>query len=1059
MHDTGSLHRSIVEQSPDGLWILDAEGRTLFGNARLATILGRREPELVGLLCADVLDDDGRVQLAAHLDDMRSGHPGQQNLEALMLRPDGTPVWVLVSWTPLRDPDGEVRSWLHRISEYTQRKLLLDTLQDREHQLAAAQSLAHLGSWEWTVGTDTIWWSDELYRIYGLVAGEFAATYDTFLDFLHPEDRPRVEETIRACFAQGDDFAWEGRIVRQDGEHRWLRGLGIVHRGLDGAPLRMNGTAQDITDLIRADQVAAEATRRLHLLQQMAEAANSSSNLAEALESAAGTLTGNSGWDPICVMVRDEATGDLVPLALPLQSDTWLPEPDLALAERCCTSGTVQLAPAPTREDTHTVVAVPVLVGEECVCVIQLLADEVPPDEESQELILQIVDQLSRVAERERNAEELAAARDAAMEASRLKSEFLATMSHEIRTPMNGVIGLNDLLLRTDLDDRQRRLAEALRGAGLTLLGLINDILDLSKIESGKLELEAEDIDIRSVFEQTAAVLAGPAHEKGLELVVACHPDVPVLVSGDSVRLGQILTNLGSNAVKFTDSGEVAIQARVVEEDDDGLVLRVEVNDTGLGISEAERVGLFDAFTQADRSTTRQHGGTGLGLAISQQLVHALGGEIGLESTPGEGSTFWFTARLGHARSDQPDQVSASTYPLRGRRILVVDDNTTSRTVLREQLVAWQGSVVAVATAEEALAQALSAAAARLPFDVVLLDLTLDAVDGLALAARLRASLDSPPPLLLLTRDQPVSESQARAAGITATLTKPIKHSDLYDALLLAVVGEAPARAPRHTRSAPPMGVSVLVVEDNAVNQLVATGLLESLGCRVEVAGNGVEAVDRLEGEHGFDVVLMDCRMPLLDGYDATRAIRARESDMRVPIIAMTASALEGERERCLAAGMDDFLTKPVDPPQLARAIFRWVPATRSSSTPVAESDSSAPTVDPVLDLERVEMLTELVKDGVTFFERTRLSFLSRIDLTLAEIRTAVADSDAERAMASAHQLKGSALNLGLTQVGAAAAAIEAYAETGSVEGIGSLVDGLAQAVVAGVDALVRVGT
>ncbi|WP_309649000.1 response regulator [Nocardioides sp.] len=1054
-----SLQCSIVEHSPDGLWILDGEGRTLFGNARLAEILGRPEQELVGLLCADVLDAVGRVQLEAHLEEMRAGHPGQQNLDALLLRPDGSPVWVLLSWTPLPDPDGVVRGWLHRVSEYTQRKLLLDTLQDREHQLAAAQSLAHLGSWEWTVETDTIWWSDELYRIYGLDPDEFDATYEAFLSFLHPHDRPRVEEAIRDCFAAGEDFSWEGRIVRGDGEIRWLRGLGIVHRNAAGVPLRMSGTAQDISSLMRADQLAAEATRRLHLLQQMAESANRSSNLSSALANAARAIAANTSWDFGFALVRDEATGALVPLDLHDDLVPGVEQPDHALAERCWTSLGVELAPAPGRDATHSLVGVPLVVNGETVCVVGLVADEVPPDVGSQELIRQIVDQLSRVAERERNAEELASARDAAMEASRLKSEFLATMSHEIRTPMNGVIGLNDLLLRTELDTRQRRLAEGLRGAGLTLLGLINDILDLSKIESGKLELEAEDIDIRSAFEQTAAVLAGPAHEKGLELVVACHPDVPVLLNGDSVRLGQILTNLGSNAVKFTDVGEVAIQAVVAGQDDDGLVLRVEVRDTGLGISETQRVGLFDAFTQADRSTTRQHGGTGLGLAISQQLVHAMGGEIGLESTPGEGSTFWFTARLGHARSDRPEQVSASTYPMRGRRILVVDDNTTSRTVLREQLVAWQASVVAVATAEDAVAQTLAAAGAGVPFDVVLLDLTLDAVDGLALAARLRASLDRPPPLLLLTRDQPVSESQARAAGITATVTKPVKLSDLYDALLLAVVGEAPARArsPRRTRSTPPLGVSVLVVEDNAVNQLVATGLLESLGCRVEVAGNGVEAVDRLAGDHGFDVVLMDCRMPLLDGYDATRAIRAREDDVRVPIIAMTASALEGERERCLAAGMDDFLTKPVDPPQLARAIFRWVPAARSS-TSVAESDTS-PVLDPVLDLERVAMLSDLVKDGVSFFERTRMSFLARIDLTLAEIRTAVADEHAEGAMAAAHQLKGSALNLGLTQVGAAAAAVEAYAETGSVEGIGSLVDGLAQAVVTGVDALVRVSS
>ncbi len=1055
------LLRSIVGHSPDGLWILDAQGRTLFANDRLAEILDRPRPGLVDLVVDDLLDEEGRGHWRTHLDDLH-GHPGEQNLDVRLLRPDGTPVWTLVSWTPLPDADGVVRRWLHRVSEDTQRKLLLETVQDREHQLAAAQSLAHLGSWEWALDSGTVWWSEELYRIYGLAPG-VAMTYDGFLDFLHPEDRPRVEEVISAHVADGTDFAWEARIVRVDGEHRWIRGLGSSARDQGGAPVRIRGTAQDITSLVRAGRVAAEATRQLQLLQHMAEAANRASSLTEALESAAAALAGNSGWDPLCVLARDPA-GDLTPLPLTLpesRDPDRLPTPDLTLAERCCVSGSVEVAPAPGRADTHTLVAVPIMLGSECICVLEMLADEVPPDARSRELLVHVADQLSRVAERERTADELAAARDAAMEASRLKSEFLATMSHEIRTPMNGVIGLNDLLLRTDLDERQRQLADALRGAGLTLLGLLNDVLDLSKIESGKLELEAEDIDVRSVFEQTAAVLAGPAHEKGLELVVACHPDVPVLVNGDSVRLGQILTNLGSNAVKFTDVGEVAILATVAEQDDATLLLRVEVKDTGPGITEAQQVGLFEAFTQADRSTTRQHGGTGLGLAISQQLTHALGGEIGLESTPGEGSTFWFTVRLGQARSDRPDQVSASTHPLRGRRVLVVDDNATSRTVLRDQLVAWEVAVTDVATAEEALAEATAASESGAPHDAVMLDLTLRSSDGLALAARLRATLDPPPPILLLTRNQPVSRAQARAAGVTATVTKPVKLSALYDAMLLAIVGETPARAPRRAREPHTLGVSVLVVEDNAVNQLVATGLLESLGCRVEVANNGLESVDRLAQAHDFDVVLMDCRMPLLDGYDATRAIRARENGTRIPIIAMTASALEGERERCLAAGMDDFLTKPVDPPQLARAIFRWVPAARAGTAPPVApgpDGESAPLADPVLDLDRVAMLSELVKDGVSFFERTRMSFLARIDLTLAEIRTAVGDADAERTVATAHQLKGSALNLGLTQVGLAAGAVEAYAETGSVDDIGPLVERLAVAVVAGVDALVSAG-
>ncbi|WP_193609420.1 response regulator [Nocardioides lijunqiniae] len=1057
---TQDLLHSMAAQSPDGLWVVDAQGATLFANPRMAEIVGRPGDDLASVTLLDVVDEEGRDQLAEHLRQMRDGHPGEQNLDSLVVRADGSRIWTLVSWAPLRSPDGATLGWLHRISEYAERKSLLDTLQDREHQLAAAQSLAHLGSWEWDIGPDTIWWSDELHRIYGLRPGEFEATYDAFLGHIHDDDRPEVEAAIAAAFAgpdgpdSPDSFGWEARITRADGGERWVRGLGVVERGDDGAPVRMRGTAQDITDLVRAGSQAAEATRRLHLLRQMAEAANQSSSLGDALGHAADALDGTSGWDPLCVLVRAEPDGPLVTLPLPLAPGSWLPGPDLELAERSWRSGVMEMMPLPGHEETHTLVAVPVVGGPEVACVIELVADEVPPDETSRELIQQVVDQLSRVAERERSAADLAAARDSAMEASRLKSEFLATMSHEIRTPMNGVIGLNDLLLRTDLDERQRRLAEGLRGAGLTLLSLINDILDLSKIESGKLELEAADIDIRSVFEQTAAVLAGPAHEKGLELVVACHPDVPVRVTGDSVRLGQILTNLGSNAVKFTDSGEVAIRASVAERTEEDLLLRVEVSDTGIGISESDRVGLFDAFTQADLSTTRQHGGTGLGLAISQRLAVALGGEIGFDSTPGRGSTFWFTARLGLAAPGQParGELAGATYPLRGRRVLVVDDNDTSRSVLLEQLGSWHLTCVPAATADEALTEVQRAAAEQASFDAVLLDLTLDATDGLALAARIRAAVPFAPPLLLLTRDQAVSAGRTRASGIAATLTKPVRFSELYDALLLVVVGEAPRPSPTRSPSVAPLGVRALVVEDNAVNQMVATGLLEALGCKVDVVGNGVEAVERLRADHDYDVVLMDCRMPLLDGYDATRAIRATEQEGHVPIIAMTASALEGERERCLEAGMDDFLTKPVDPSQLARALVRWVPAARTSGS--ADAAAEVRPGDVVLDPARVAMLGSLVKDGVSFFERTRAAFLARVDLALAEVREAVASDNPPGAEAAAHQLKGSALNLGLLQVGAAAGAVETYAGTGSVKGIEPLLDALAAAVVTGVAAL-----
>ena len=1042
--DVGAdLFRRMVEASRDGLWIVDSSGTTTFANAQMAHMLGRSPESMVGLSATEFLGEDLHPQLLQYLADLEAAPDDQEgldNVQAELVRADGTTVWVLVSHSPIRDDDGHRIGWLHRLTDNTEQKKLLEAVRERERLLAAAQSTARIGSWEWDVATDVVTWSEQLYRIYNVTPDEFEATYRGFLDFIHPDDRAMVEAAVSSVFAGEDDFAWDGRVIPRGGSVRWVRGLGRVERDAAGSPTRMGGTAQDITERVTADELAAEATRRLHLLQTMATAANQTNSLEEAIQLAAVGLPAFTGWVALGVFrAADEGDARLVETYdIPADAPVGTLGIDQALAEECWRSREVRHVAAPGLEATHSIVALPVLLDGDTTCVLQVLADEMPPDENSHTLMEQVSAQLSQVAQREASADRLAVARDEAMEASRLKSEFLATMSHEIRTPMNGVIGLNDLLLRTELDQHQRRLAEGLQGAGLTLLGIINDILDLSKIEAGKLELDEVDFDVRTVFDKCSEVLRGPAHDKGIELLVGCHPDVPAVLRGDPGRLGQVLANLGSNAVKFTTAGEVAIRARVESETPEGVVLRVDVSDTGIGIDPALRPSLFDAFTQADPSTTREHSGTGLGLAISEQLVSALGGAITVESELGRGSTFSFTARLTVASGGAVRRThAADPRLLRGRRVLVVDDNVTNRLILEEQLTAWGMAPVLAGSADDAMAAVRTATASGAPFEVALLDLLLPDGDGVALARAIAAGTpDSTPRLLLLSSGHHVDLSAARAAGITRSLTKPVRHSELLDSLLEAITsGAVEGRDDAAAPAAEGHGRRILVVEDNQVNQMVAVGLLESAGYTTDVVGDGEQAVLAVAPGHEYAAVLMDCRMPRLDGFDATGTIRAQEPPgERVPIIAMTASALEGEEARCLAAGMDDFLTKPVDPVRLLRVVRQWVGDGADVPGLAPEPTPPEPPSPGVVDLARMRMLDEMRRDGTSLFERASANFVQHAPGSLADIRAAVSAADPVGLLASAHRLKGSATNLGLPALGEAAGALEELGDSGNTD-------------------------
>ncbi len=1022
LRESEERHRKLFEEARDGIVLADVEAGVIVDcNRAAAELVGRDKSELIGqhqkmLHPPREIKEGFSVSFKKHIEESEG-----QVLEEQVITRTGEIKEVAIKANLLHVGNRKLLQGMFR--DITERKRAEEALRKSERQASAAIEAARALTFSYDIATGKIDWGGAIEEITGYTRREFAKVdIEDWADRIHPDDRDEILSILQE--AMGKDKATADYRFRTKKGYVTLSSISLTEKQ-DGKAVRLVGILQDITERKRAEELLRTSEAQLSNAMKIAKLGYWEYDVADDL------FTFNDHFYAIFRTSAEQVGGYTMSSARYAQLFVHPDDaPVVAVETRKAIESTDRHF---SRQLEHRIIYADGEIGYISVHFFIVKDD--------QGRTVKTYGANQDITERKRAEEDLRKAKEEAEEANRLKSEFLANMSHEIRTPMNAIIGMTGIALETDLNDEQREYLSIVKESSYALLGLIDDILDLSKIEAGRFELDTIDFDLRATVEGVADTLAPRASVKGLELVCLIHHGVPTFLRGDPGRLRQILTNLGGNAIKFTEKGEVVIGVELKEETDDGATLLFSVTDTGIGIPEDKQKKIFESFTQADGSTTRKHGGTGLGLSISRRLVELMGGKIGVESQPGKGSRFWFTVTF--EKQKEFKDVSPSFPPdIRGMRMLVVDDNTTNRTILVKMLESFGCSAEAVESGSTALQALKKAAHKEKLFDLVLLDMQMPEMNG---EETLRTIKDDPEikqvlVVILTSIGERGDAARLQALGCAGYLLKPVKQSQLFDAIITvlsrqktAVERKSGRIVTRHTIAEQKRrGIRILLAEDNPMNQKLAVTLLKRAGFLVDAVEDGKMAIEALK-RTAYDLILMDVQMPEMNGFDATKVIRESEGDRKhTPIVAMTAHAMKGDRERCLQAGMNGYVSKPIEPQELFDAIEKW---TRSSVgekaiTEQEKSEKNDLVKDVPLDLETALPRFDGDKE---FFSEVLQEFLDYAPKQLKILDEAVKKSDAKLVEREAHSIKGAAGNLSAKRLANLALKLELLGRTGDL--------------------------